>query len=136
MIAKLNARGFDNKAMRFVYDYLTSRKHRTEISDTYSSWQEILSGVTQGSILGPLSFNIDISDLFFIMEDCDIANYADDNTPYLSEKWWASLERFTEFVVKLFSVVYCKWIERECKQMSFTDKFWWKCACKYRYITD
>ena len=59
-IAKLNAYGFDNKAVRFVYDYLTSRKQRTKISDTYSSWQEILSGVPQGSILGRLLFNIAI----------------------------------------------------------------------------
>ena len=50
LIAKLNAYGFDNKAVRFVYDYLTSRKQRTKISDTYSSWQEILSGVLKGSI--------------------------------------------------------------------------------------
>ena len=42
LIAKLNAYGFDNKAVRFVYDYLTSRKQRTKISDTYSSWQDII----------------------------------------------------------------------------------------------
>ena len=68
--------------MRFVYDYLTSRKRRTKISDTYSLWQEILLGVPQGSILGQLLFNSDIYDLFFIIEDCDI----EDNTPYLSGK--------------------------------------------------
>ena len=43
LIAKLNAYGFDNKVVRFTYDYLTFRKQRTEISNTYSSWQEILS---------------------------------------------------------------------------------------------
>ena len=84
LIAKLNAYGFDSKAVRFTYDYLTSRKQRTKISDTYSSWQEILSGVPQGSILGPLLFNNGICDLFFIIKVCDIANYADDNKPYLS----------------------------------------------------
>ena len=70
----------------FVHDYLTSHKQRTKISDTYSSWQEILLGVPQGSILGPLLFNIGICDLFFIIEDCGITNYADDNIPYLSGK--------------------------------------------------
>ena len=80
LIAKLNSYGFDNKTVRIVYDYLTSRKQRTKISDAYSSWQEILLGVPQSSILGPLLFNIDICHLFFIIEDCDIGNYADDNT--------------------------------------------------------
>ena len=37
LIAKFNAYGFDEKAVRFVYDYLTSRKERTKISNTYSS---------------------------------------------------------------------------------------------------
>ena len=41
-------------------------------------------GSTQGSILRPLLFNINICDLFSIIKDCDIANYAEDNTPYLS----------------------------------------------------
>ena len=86
MIAKLNANGFDNMAVRFIYNYLTSRRQIIKISDTYNSWQEILSGVPQGSILGPLLFNIDIDNLFFIIEDCDIADYADGNTPYLSGK--------------------------------------------------
>ena len=83
-IAKLFAYGFDDKALCFIYDYLRHRKQRTRIGDSYSSWQEILYGVPQGSILGPLLFNADLCDLFITTSCYDIANYADDNTPYVS----------------------------------------------------
>ena len=55
---------------------------RTKINSEYSSWEEIMFGVPQGSILGHLLFNIFLCDLFPIMENIDIASYADDNTPY------------------------------------------------------
>ena len=42
--------------------------------------------MAQGSILGPLHFNIFISDLFLILNNIEIASYADDNTPYCSYK--------------------------------------------------
>ena len=48
----------------------------------FSKELDILGGVLQGSILGFLVFNIDICGLFFIDMSSDIANYADDTTPY------------------------------------------------------
>ena len=46
------------------------------------TWSETIFGVPQGSILGPLLFNIFICDMFYFMEDFEIANYADDSTPF------------------------------------------------------
>ena len=67
-----------------LQSYLSNRKQRTKINDAYSKYCEILFGVPQGSILGPLLFSIYICDMFYDICDCDIASYADDNTPYAS----------------------------------------------------
>ena len=48
-----------------------------------SLWEEIVSGVPQGSILGPLLYNIFLCDLFFSTESNCFTNYADDTTPYV-----------------------------------------------------
>ena len=96
ILAKLNVYGFDMKALNVIYDYLRNRKQRTKIDNAYSSWQNILYGVPQGSILGPLLFNIDLYDLFFVMNHEDIGNYADDNTPYVSGKNIAEDVKFLE----------------------------------------
>ena len=52
------------------------------MNGSYNNFDDILSGVQQGSILGPLLFNISICDLFFGTGDLEIASYADNNTPY------------------------------------------------------
>ena len=79
LIAKLNSYGFSLPALRLIHDYLLSRKLRTRISN---SWMETVSGVPQESVIGPLLVNIFLADLLFIVNSMDIANYADDNTPY------------------------------------------------------
>ena len=82
IIAKLYAYGFDYKAVKLIYDYLSCRFQRVRINSSYSSWKEILKGVPQGSILGPMLFNIYLSDLFISLSETNICSYADDNSPY------------------------------------------------------
>ena len=86
LIAKLHAYGFSLNALRLVHSYLTNRKQRTKINNKYSSREEILFGVPQGSILGPLLFDIFRFDVFFIMNETEFASYTDDNTPYTSSQ--------------------------------------------------
>ena len=86
MLAKLHAYGFDYNALKLVYCYLTNRYQRVKVNSNYSSWKEIINGVPQGSILGPLLFNIYLSDLFLFIKETNVANYADDNTLYVCEK--------------------------------------------------
>ena len=58
LLAKLLAYGFSISALRPMYSYLKNRKQRTKVNSAYSFWEEILFGVPQGFILGPLLFNI------------------------------------------------------------------------------
>ena len=80
LIAKLEAYGLDIHGLNFLLDYLSLRKHRTLVGSPYSKWSEICQGIPEGSILGPLLFNIFINDILFFAEIC---NLADDNTVYL-----------------------------------------------------
>ena len=86
LIVKLDVYGFDKNALKLVNSHLSDRKQRVKIYGKYSSWSEILLGVSQGSILGPFLFNIFICDMFYFLEDFDIPNYVDDSTPYNADK--------------------------------------------------
>ena len=82
IVAKLHAYGFSIESLRLINSYLTERKQKVKINNQFSSWMDISFGVPQGSILGPLLFNIFLCDMFLFCKDVDFASYADDNTPY------------------------------------------------------
>ena len=85
LIAKLYAYGFSKKSLKLIFSYLSDRWQRTKINSEFSTWSKLLQGVPQGSILGPLLFNIYINDLFFFITETDLCNYADDTTLYAAD---------------------------------------------------
>ena len=58
IIAKFEAYGFDNISLKLFHSYFSNRKQRVKIGSAISEWIDILTGIAQGSILGPLIFNI------------------------------------------------------------------------------
>ena len=82
LIAKLFWYGVSPSSLNLIFSHLSNRSQRVKIKTSCSDKSNVEYGVPQGSILGPLLFNIDLIDLFFECDDSEIASYADDTTPY------------------------------------------------------
>ena len=80
LVAKFYAYGFDISALCLIHSYLKNRFQSVRINSVYSVYLLILSGVPQGSILGPIFFNIFINDFIMFLKNSDPFNFADDNT--------------------------------------------------------
>ena len=80
LIAKMHAYGFSKNSLVFFYSYLKRRKQNIRINNTHSIFQILLSGIPQGSILGPILFNIFINYLLFWISNSELLNFADDST--------------------------------------------------------
>ena len=80
LIAKMHAYVFPKNSLVFFYSYLERRKQNVRINNTHSIFQILLSGVPQGSILGPILLYIFINNLLLWISNSELLNFADDNT--------------------------------------------------------
>ena len=82
LMTKLSWYGVTPISLKLAFSYLSNRTQGVRINNSHSRKSEIKYGVPQGSVLGPLLFNIDLIDLFLECKDDNISSYADDTTPY------------------------------------------------------
>ena len=94
-------------------------KLNIKINKTFSNWTNILHGVPQDSILGPLIFTVFLYDLFLFKPNIDLKNYADDSTPYATGGS-LELEVINEIKSEVESLTL--WFRNNCMKVN-PDKF-------------
>ena len=80
VIGKLSAYVLNSDSLCYIYSYLKHGKQCVQINNKQSEFETIISGVPQGSIFGPILYNIFFGDFFFFSPKASVHNIADDNT--------------------------------------------------------
>jgi retron-type reverse transcriptase len=80
IIAKFHAYGANVRSCALIWSYLHNTKQRVRINGQTSTWKTLLKGVPQGSIMGPVLFNLFVNDIVHVFQKSSLYNYADDNT--------------------------------------------------------
>ena len=121
LLAKLKAYCFSREALTLICSYLKNRKQKVVINNSASTTQTVVAGVPQGSIDGPLLFNLFINDFVLFIEYTALGNYADDNNLSITGTNIENIKKLllTDFktVIEWFSDNYMIINPDKCKYM-------------------
>ena len=125
LIEELHTYRISMQALKLLYSYLTNRKQRVKINNSFSDWFQIIVRVWQGSVLGSLLFNIFINDLLLCIEDDNLCNFADDNTLYKCcesrSEAKTSIEMQCSFIISWFEANSMKMNPERCNIIFLGD---------------
>ena len=81
LFQNLRAYGLSINACNYIMNYYINRQQCVKLGKNRSEWLFVNKGSAQGSLMGPISYNLFANDMMFILDnDIDIYNYADDNS--------------------------------------------------------
>jgi len=93
LLTKFEFYGIRGTSLEWIKNYLQNRKQYVKFNGISSSYKNILCGVPQGSILGPLLFIIYINDIQNCTNILHFILFADDTNVIASDKNWENLEK-------------------------------------------
>ena len=96
LLSKLKFYGLNDNAIKLLKNYLSDRNQYVQLGNTKSQLHGISRGIPQGSVMGPLLFNIVINDLNAATKKFDLIMYADDTTLISTLETFGNTNRPTE----------------------------------------
>ena len=126
LLTRLTAYGICAHSLNLQKSYLTNCRQRVRVEDVTSDISYVNSTVPQGSVIGPLLFNIFINDLFYFIKEAKLSNYADDNQLYFADTDPDAVEH----VLNKELVMVCAWFcnnkmilnPEKCKELVISRK--------------